>query len=268
MQKTFTGEFEKFKQKLQEKENFALSRFSDGETFILKGQTVVLDNTFYITGNKTGAGSYLEEEFKEFYPERDSKNREALIDAFKHRQPGYYKGLTGKADEDIAGEGIFKYQLDLYGTGDDEHLTFSNVFINNNYPRFLSEIVPLFKDREVYLIASEKADIRGLQFRLPNIQMLATVGRNCFINDTHLVNEIAEVMETKHNAVVLCSAASLSNLIICEAYKRNPNNTYIDIGSALNPYLNLTNCYASRAYLQHWVLKIPNKYGIQEDVWI
>ena len=57
-------------------------------------------------------------------------------------------------------------------------------------------------------------------------------------------NYIKENKLTDH--IILCSAASLSNFIIHDCYKDNPNNTYLDIGSTLNPYLTETN----RGYLR------------------
>jgi hypothetical protein len=47
----------------------------------------------------------------------------------------------------------------------------------------------------------------------------------------------------------------------------HPKNTYIDIGSSLNPWMGLEGWMYSRAYLQHWVLGKLNKYGVQEDTW-
>ena len=120
-----------------------------------------------------------EEEQKEFDPGRDQFYQDKLIEALSFRKEGYYKGLTGIVDEDIAGKDSFKFQLDLYGEGDNEHLTFSNVFINNNYPRFLSEIVPELQKRPVVFIVNEAADITKLGFEVIKD---FRIGNNCIIN--------------------------------------------------------------------------------------
>ena len=265
--KTFSGEFDKFLNKIQNKENFAFARFSDGELFMLKGEKVVLAEDHYVTGNLRGTGVYPKEEQKEFDPLRDKFYQDKLIEALSFRKEGYYKGLTGIVDEDIAGKDSFKFQLDLYGEGDNEHLTFSNVFINNNYPRFLSEIVPELQKRPVVFIVNEAADITKLGFEVIKD---FRIGSNCIINDYHLVEEIKSWIKSNNitNTIFLFSASTLSNYIIHECYKECSDNTYLDIGSSMSPWMNLSGWKYTRAYLQHWVLGMQNKYGTQEDIWI
>ena len=264
--KTFSGEFDKFAQKIRDKENFAFARFSDGELFMLKGERLVLAEDHFVTGKKTGHGVYTKEELKDFDPDRDKFYRDKLIEALQYRKDNYYKGLTGVVDEDIAGEDAFKFQLDLYGEGDDEHLTYSNVFINNNYPRFIREVMPSLKDREIVFIVNEDAKVDTLGL---NVVRVFRVGSNCIINDYDKVEEIKNwILDNAiENTVFLFSASTLSNYIIHECFKACNKNTYIDIGSALNPWMNLEGWKYNRGYLQHWVLGMPNKYGTQEDIW-
>ena len=266
-QKTFSKEFDKFLDLLRSGDNFAFSRFSDGELFILKGERLVLSDNQFITGDRTGQGRYTEEEHKDFDPDRDGFYRDKLIEALQYRKTNYYKGLTGVADEDIAGRNSFQYQLDLYGSGDDEHLTFSNVFINNNYPKFLQKVIPLLKDRPIVMVVNKKADLSALGF---NIIKDFRIGSNCIINDYSLVDEIKEWIKENEvrDTLFLFSASTLSNFIIHECFKEHENNTYIDIGSSLSPWLGLEGWKYTRAYLQHWVLGMPNKYGTQVDTWI
>ena len=234
---------------------------------MLRGDKLVLSENSYITGTRTGAGYYPKEEQKEFNPEKDAFYRDALISSLKHRQPNYFKGLTGVVDEDIAGEGSFQYQLDMHGEGDDEHLTFANVFINANYKRFITEIMPLISSRPVVMICNEAASLENLSFPIAKD---FRVGTNCIINDYPLIKEIKEWIQTNNirDHIFLCSASTLSNYIIHECFRDYPENTYLDIGSTLNPWMGLEGWKHSRAYLQHWLLGHHNKYGIQEDKWI
>ena len=48
--KYFDKEFDKFLGKLKNKENFAFARFSDGELFILRNETVILAENHFVTG--------------------------------------------------------------------------------------------------------------------------------------------------------------------------------------------------------------------------
>ena len=60
--KTFSSEFDRLLEKVKNNENFAFSRFSDGEVYILKGEKLELSNDRYITGDRQGHGIYTEEE--------------------------------------------------------------------------------------------------------------------------------------------------------------------------------------------------------------
>tara|TARA_R100001244_G_scaffold117783_1_gene87618 strand:- start:203 stop:1039 length:837 start_codon:yes stop_codon:yes gene_type:complete len=265
--KTFSSEFDRIFQKLKDNENFAFSRFSDGEVYILKGEKLVLADDHYITGDRSGGGVYTKEEHKSFDPDKDSFFQEKLVEALQHRQENYFKGLTGVADEDIAGKDAFQFQLDICGEGDDEHLTYSNLFINNNYPRFMQEMLPVICEKEIVVVANEAANFDELPLKIiKNFE----VGSNCIINDYHLVEEVKNWIASNHieDTIFLFSASTLSNYIIHECFKEHSNNTYLDIGSCLNPWMGLEGWKHSRAYLQHWILKMPNKYGTQVDTWI
>ena len=62
--KDFTKAFDKLSGMLKNNENFAFTRFSDGELFILQNKKLVLAESHYITGDITGANKYTEEEQK------------------------------------------------------------------------------------------------------------------------------------------------------------------------------------------------------------
>ena len=84
--KTFDSEFDKLLKLIKSKENFAFSRFSDGELFIMQNKTVILADNHYITGDIKGPNVYTEEEQKEFLPDRDQQYRQKLLECFKHVQ--------------------------------------------------------------------------------------------------------------------------------------------------------------------------------------
>jgi len=262
-EKTFSGEFDKFLAKLKAKEPFAFSRFSDGEMFMLQNKRIILAANFYVTGETAGNGVYTEEEQKIFDPNAHQFYRERLVDSFKFRKPGYHKGLSCRGD---VGEENFQWQLDLHGEGDENHLTFSNVFINNNYKRYIEEVVPLFADREVILVANKLANLEGLPFE---VKKDFRVGSNCIVNNYDIIEEIKDyILGNKlENHIVLCSAASLSNFIIHQLYMEDDKNTYLDIGSTLNPYMNLEGWKHSRGYLTHYWLNSGSPYGTKIDTW-
>jgi len=262
--KTFKSEFDKLLNMLKDNENFAFSRFSDGELFIMQNKKVVLAKDHYITGGIRGANIYTEEEQKEFLPERDQLYREKLIECFKHTQSNYFKGICTGTDPHVGDEN-FDYQIGLHG-GDHETLTFSNLLINANYRRFVEEMVPLFVDREIIYVVNKLADTSRLPFQ---VKKTFEIGSNCMINDYDIAEKIKEYI-AKNNIndhIVLCSAASLSNFVIYENFKETPSNTYLDIGSCLNPLLNLEGWIHTRGYLTHYWLGSNSPFGTQVDQW-
>jgi len=71
------------------------------------------------------------------------------------------KGLSGNEDTAICLEDdVLKYQISF--TTDDEHLTFSNLFINANYPRFMEEYIPVLQKKKIVFVANENADLSKL----------------------------------------------------------------------------------------------------------
>jgi len=100
--KDFHQEFDKLLNMLKNDENFAFTRFSDGELFIMQNKTVILADNHYVTGDIKGPNRYTKEEQKEFIPERDQFYREKLIECFKHSQENYFKGICTATTDTLA----------------------------------------------------------------------------------------------------------------------------------------------------------------------
>jgi len=263
MTKDYKLEFNKFLNKIKNRENFAFARFSDGEYFIMKNQKVVLAPGFFITGDRVGHNIYTQEEQKEFIPSKHQFFREKLIESYKFNHENYYKGICTRND---VGEDGFQWQLDLLDNTSQSDLTFANLFINSNYSRYIEEVVPLFKDREIIYIVNELADLSDLPFE---VKKDFRIGSNCMINNYGVIEEVKNYIKDNNieNHIVLCSAASLSNFIIHECFKDNPNNTFLDTGSSLNPYQKLEGWRFTRGYLTSYWMKSKSAYGTQIDEW-
>ena len=102
-----------------------------------------------------------------------------------------------------------------------------------------------------------------------NVEKSFIIGENCMINDYDIAEKIKNYIADNNikNHVILCSAATLSNYIIYECYKDNSNNTFLDIGSCLNPLIDLEGWKYTRGYLTHYWMNSGSPYGTQEDVW-
>ena len=262
--KDFHKAFDHVLNKVKNEENFAFTRFSDGELFIMQNKHLLLAENHYITGDVSGPNRYTAEEQKEFKPEEHQFYREKLTEAFLHTQEGYFKGICTATDGHVGREN-FEWMLELHG-GDHESLTYSNLLINANYRRFIEEMVPLFADRNILYVANKLANISKLPFE---VKKTFEIGTNCMINDYNVVEEVKNYID-KNNIkgyIILCSAASLSNYVIYECFKENNQNTFLDIGSCLNPLLDLEGWKHTRGYLTSYWLNTQSHFGSQVDIW-
>ena len=89
------------------------------------------------------------------------------------------------------------------------------------------------------------------------------------VNDFNVSQMVADYIKENEikNHIILCSAASLSNFVIYNCYKENQNNTFLDIGSCLNPLLNLEGWKYTRGYLTSYWMNSNSPFGRQVDVW-
>lgn len=260
--KTFKSHFQLLKEKIKNSENFAFTRFSDGELFVLQNKRLELNEDHYIIDGRRGGGMYNKEEQKKFLPEQHQINRQMLIESLQHKQENYYKGISCRC---CVSQKDFDFQLEMAG-GDSEYMTWSNLFINGNYIDYVNDIIPIFKTKKIVMVVNESAIIENLGF---NIIKDFRVGTNCFINDVGIINEIRNyIKENKiEDHLFLVSAASLSNLIIHQLFKEFPNNTFLDIGSTLNPIMGMEGWRGSRVYLREYWDKQGKNYLTKNCIW-
>ena len=155
--------------------------------------------------------------------------------------------------------------IDFHG-GDHPNLTFANLLINANYRHFVEKIVPLLQGRRVLYVVNENAIVENLPFA---VEKSFIIGSNCMINNHNTCEVVKEYIAKNsiNDAIILCSAASLSNYVIYEAFKENHNNTFLDIGSCLNPLLGLEGWKYTRGYLTSYWMNSKNPFGNQVDIW-
>tara|TARA_R110000823_G_scaffold64126_4_gene150702 strand:- start:1330 stop:2106 length:777 start_codon:yes stop_codon:yes gene_type:complete len=239
--KDFKQHFSFFKEKIINNENFAFSRFSDGEMFILQNKELKLDDNLIQMGDKIQSGPYKKDDFKHFDPKQHQSFQKQLIKAFKYRTKNYYKGISCSC---CVGKENFDWQINLHG-GDDDSLTWANLWVNNNYPQFIQEILPLFYSKKCVFVGNKNANIKSLPFVVKDFR----VGYNAMVNDTSVIDEMGKWIKENNikNHIFLFSASSFTNIAIYELFKDNANNTFIDIGTCLTPMMDMP---TERDYLQ------------------
>tara|TARA_R110000824_G_scaffold1178_3_gene6337 strand:+ start:877 stop:1671 length:795 start_codon:yes stop_codon:yes gene_type:complete len=262
IRKHFKRDFAHLLGLLKENKPFAFTRFSDGELYILQNRECWIKTSTCQVREQVHQGFWGEEELKSFNPETDQSLREKLQECFSHKQENYFKGISCKC---CVGEKDWAWQFENAVSPDEEYLTWANLLINGNYIDFITQMFPAMKEHKVVYTCNKLANLKKLPLDLVKD---FRVGQNCHINDIHLVEEMKEwISKNKiQNHLFLFSAASLSNILIYELYKEFPNNIYMDIGSTLNPMLDLDGWKGSRGYLKgHWLnAPEPNYYKICE----
>lgn len=244
--KTFSSHFDLFKQKLIDKEYFAFARYSDGEMYILKNTQLKLDQDLIQIDNKSGHGPYKSPDFKHFDPVEHKDFRNKLIEAYLYNQHNYYKGISCRCCVD---DNNFQYQIDLHG-GDSDFLTWANLFVNGNYPRFIEELLPIIQTYDSIMVCHKDANLSKLEFVNKDFR----VGYNAMINDYDKIQDMKNWMDENNitGKLFLFSASTFSNLAIYELFKHNSKNTYLDIGTCLTPFMDMP---TDRSYLREYWLK-------------
>ena len=238
--KFFELDFFALLEKVVNKEAFSFTRFSDGEMFMLKDQSLSLQGDHVQINGKVHGNRYTVEDFKDFDPVKHKKSYDLLRDSFDYSDPTYFKGICCKCCQ---GEENFKWMTEGTGTGP---FTWSNLFVNSNYRLFLNYMIPALRERDVYLIHHTSAKLDNLPFP---IKKSFTVSNNAFTEDQEVIDEIKTYIDTNqiHDAVFLFACSTLANLAIHSLHEENKDNTYIDVGSTLNPFIGLG---ITRGYLR------------------
>jgi len=230
---------------LKTRQPFAFNRFSDGELYILQNKELILDANQVKVGDAVSTGIYKAEDFKRFHPEEHSFYRDRLVEAFRFTKHFYFKGLSCRC---CVGDENLQWQLDFHGAY-DEFFTWANLLVNGNYARFIHEMYPVFNDYKTVFICNENADLSVLPFLVKDFR----VGRNAMVNDYGLIEELKLWMDENHieDHLFLFSASSFSKMAIHQLYEHCDRNTYIDVGTTLNPFMNMR---LDRTYLKSFWL--------------
>jgi hypothetical protein len=256
--KDFKQHIQLFKQKLINREPFAFARYSDGELFILQNKKLKLDNGLIQVGNNVTPGFYKAQDFKHFDPIEHKDFRNKLLEAFTHRQSNYYKGISCRC---CVGDESFNEQINIHG-GDNEFLTWANLFVNSNYPTFIEEILPVLQTYDTIMTCHHDANLDKLEFVIKDFR----IGYNAMINDYSKIQDIKNWIDQENitGKLFLFSASTFSNLAIYELFKHNPTNTYLDIGTCLTPFMNMP---MERSYLQEYWFQNPGQDLKRNCIW-
>jgi len=207
--KDFKLEIVKMYDGLQSRQNFAFSKYADGEWAAMTGR--LLNNGEFSTQD-----------------DHDTKvSIELLIRSFQYKDEGYFVGISCPCCQGPAHD-----QMKQASGQDECNLTYANLFVNSNYSFYENNFIPEYKNWKVNLVAHEDSNIGNLPFEVSNF---FPIKKNAWIENVSLIEELKK-LQTENELYLFC-AGPFGNILSHNLWSNNKNNTYLDIGSTLNPYL-------------------------------
>lgn len=205
-------EFDRIWSKLEYGENFSLVRFADGERAILTGEKI------------KGVDGWVSTDYT-------SKLGLDLAETLNIADKKFIYGISCPCCDR---EAFYWYISRLPKAA---NVTFSNIFVNKNYKKFISKFRKL--KRDAVFIGNYRA--KDKKMGQLNILDYFLVDDDCLKfweeKGQKLINEIKLKYGKKENLLFVVSAGPLSEVIIYDLFKNNCNNTYIDFGSSIDTFI-------------------------------
>lgn len=208
--KTFKEDFYLLLNLLKSGKNFSFSKYADGEYAIMINRKI------------TNCDNWT------FDPEIHQKYRNELLYSFRFNEKGYYVGISCPCCVPIEDVNWMRNNVGV----DSEHLTWANIFVNGNYTDFVTHFIPEFVNHEVILVANENSTLNNLPFK---ISEYVKITGTAWFDNFDLIEKLSKRNDV--NKLYLFSAGPLGNMLAARMWQANKNNTYIDVGSTLNPWL-------------------------------
>jgi len=213
--KTFDADICVFKHKLENGINFTFSKYADGEWAVLENRG---------TNNS---------EFW-FNPENDSDTykREKLVESFLFQHPQYYVGISCPCCQ---GQKVFEEMMEMCEQPQDR-LTWANLWVNRNYRYYLSDILPAYSKKKTVLYCHENGDLGSLPFTPSKV---FPISEDAWGRNWNLVEDSKQYIANNsiEDHVFLFCCGPFGNILCHQLTEFSDKNTYLDIGSTLNPFL-------------------------------
>lgn len=229
--KDYRKEIEFFYNKLVNNEKFALGKFADGEWGAIKG-------TQFLPANGEWAANGDHPLYKIV--------RKELEDSLRYQDPNYYVAICPCYKDTI----IFSEQP-------ESNITYANIFVNSNYEFYKTKYIELYKERDIHLITHKDTNLDNLPFK---VEKFYPIEYNAWVINRDLPERILD--QNLKDKLFLFAAGSFANILAYKLWVRNKNNTYLDVGSTLNPWTQIEKLkrdyYMGNKELECLVCPCPN----------
>lgn len=216
--KYFRQDIITFKNKIEAKENFSFSKYADGEWAVIQNHQINNKEFWFDPSNDS-----------------DQFKRKALIESFQYKNPRYYVGISCPCCQ---GQEAFQ-SMKSFSLQDEGQLTWANLWVNGNYKYYVQNIIPLFKQRPIVLFCNENGKIENLPFK-PYV--IFPLKNNAWEYNWDAIEKSKQIISKLSysnikNVLVLFCCGPFGNILCHQLTEHEPDNTYLDIGSTLNPWL-------------------------------
>lgn len=226
---TFRSDLEFLLQKVINRDKFAFSKYADGEYKILVNENVVNCDGWV------------------FDKVQHNIEYEFLLNSFTYSHPDYFVGISCPCCQP---QKHVKWMRENVGT---KNVTWANIFVNSNYNFFIENFIPEFNNWQgkVILFANEKGKDKKLPFKVDNYYPLhLNSWKEPYLSE--IIETSKKIADEEEDQLFLFSAGPLGNILSHQLHSHNKTNTYIDIGSTINPWTVGNN----RSYLSGYNKKV------------
>jgi len=221
MNKDFTTEFNRIWERIVSRKPMAYARYADGEVALMQGRKVDHSSQAFNVDRWDSLGDGIT------LIGRDLK------ETLYHTEPEWYYAISCRCCDPTGQQWLLKEIKQP-----DENITYSNLWINDNYKRFIAQSGEI--KEPVYLIANK----RGSEGMYPwDVNGFYAIDDDCVNywtnNKPQIIEGMTSIAKAFNNTLYLISAGPLSEILIHHLWQANPTNRYIDVGSAMDEYVHL-----------------------------
>ena len=213
--KDFKEDIRIIKKSLEDNEYITISKFCDGELAVILNRRINNKEFWFDPSDQT-----------------DQQARSLLISSFKYRNPRYYVGITCTNVFGLQTHNLMK----LISGQPESNLTWADIWVNSNYQYYVDNIIPIFNKHRVILVCNENGKVDNLPF---TPEKIFTVQNNACKYNLTTIEAIKGFISDNdiNNRIFLFCCGPFGNILAHRLTEFRDNNTYLDIGSTLNPYL-------------------------------
>lgn len=225
MRRDFRGDLEVFFKMLESGRNFALTRYGDGELALIEGRPIGRDTQAYTVDGWEFEGGV------------DNPFSRRLRQTLSHTEEDFFYLIPCQC----CNNGAKQAYLELLRCP-PQNISFANLFINANYRHFIPRLISYLGEsrRPCVVLANAKTKRERLRDCVDVAEYYLLEG-----DVVEGYNESPEVLEAdvrdlaqRHqDTVFIFALGPLSEILIDTAYRTNPRNVYLDLGSSVDELL-------------------------------